>query len=397
MPSFKQMYIDNSEILQAFVTETLAEATGSYIAVDTEFVRERTYWPELCLVQVATAKQAVLIDVHKVDVRFLAPLLSDPHIIKVFHAGRQDIEIFWHDLQLMPQPIFDTQIGAMFAGLGEGISYESLIHKLLGLRLDKSSQYTNWAQRPLTEHQQAYALADVQYLYRVYPLLIQKLQDLGRQHWLYDEIKQLTDPHVYEPNCANMWQRIHMPTSRGQNLAALQDLAAWREQQAQALNCNRSRVIRDEHLARIAMHLPQSLENIKELLDKIEDIKVDRETLAQELHEVLSKSLVRVASTWPQPVNRKSINVDNPHLIELLKLLQGIIAGKLAIPMRLLIHKGDLEKLANGTGQGHVDEEIGCLSGWRQEAFGRYAKQLLTGEIGLTMGEQGLAFKECTK
>lgn len=389
------MYIDKTEALQAFVTETLAEATGSYIAIDTEFVRERTYWPDLCLVQIATAKQTVLIDVHKVEARFLAPLLSNTDILKVFHAGRQDIEIFWHDLQLMPQPIFDTQIGAMFAGLGEGISYESLVYKILEVRLDKSSQYTNWAQRPLTEHQQAYALADVHYLYQVYPFLVKKLQDLGRQEWLCDEMKLLTDPRTYEANLATMWQRIHMPTSRGQNLAALQDLAAWREQQAQALNWNRARVIRDEHLTRIAMHLPQSLEEVKEFLERMEDIKGEREMIAQSLYEVLSKSLARIASTWPQPASRKSITVDNPYLLELLKLLQWTIAKALEIPMRLLIHKGDLEKLANGNKQD--SEEIGCLSGWRHEAFGCYAQQLLAGEIGLTLGEKGLIFKEVVK
>jgi ribonuclease D len=391
------MYIDKTEALQAFVTEALAEAAGSYIAIDTEFVRERTYWPHLCLVQIATAKQAVLIDVLQVDVRLLTPLLSHPDIIKVFHAGRQDMEIFWHDLQMIPQPIFDTQIGAMFAGLGEGISYESLIHKLLEVRLDKTSQYTNWAQRPLTEQQQAYAVADVYYLYQAYPLLVQKLQDLGRQQWLCDEIAQLTDPQTYEANLATVWQRIHMPTGRGQNLAVLQDLAAWREQQAQALNYNRSRVIRDEHLACIAMRLPQSLDEIKELLEKMKDLKGDQDALAQSLYDVVSKSLIRLAPTWPQPITRKPTAVDNPYLLELLKLLQRTIADDLEIPMRLLIHKGDLEKLVNRNEQEPVPEEIGCLSGWRHDAFGRYVNQLLGGEIGLTMGQKGLTFKEVVK
>jgi ribonuclease D len=391
------MYIDKTEALQAFVMETLAEAAGSYIAIDTEFVRERTYWPELCLVQIATAKQTVLIDVLKVDAQLLAPLLIHPDITKVLHAGRQDMEIFWHDLQLMPQPVFDTQIGAMFAGLGEGISYESLVHKLLEERLDKTSQYTNWRQRPLTEQQQAYALADVHYLYQAYPLLIEKLQGLGRQQWLSDEITQLTDPQAYEANLVTVWQRIHMSTGRGQNLAVLQDLAAWREQQAQALNQNRARIIRDEHLAHIAMRLPQSLEDVKGLLEKMNDLKGDRDVLAESLYEVVSKSLVRAVSTWPQAITRKPVAVDKPYLLELLRLLQRAIADDLGIPMRLLIHKGDLEKLANGNEQESASEEIGCLSGWRYEAFGRYVNQLLAGEIGLTVRQKELTLKEVSQ
>ncbi|MEI8295452.1 MAG: ribonuclease D [Alphaproteobacteria bacterium] len=384
------MYIDTTEALQAFIKETICHAAGSYIAIDTEFVRQRTYWADLCLVQIATQSQAVLIDTHKVDVRFLEPLLTHPDIIKVIHAGRQDMEIFWKDLQLIPQPIFDTQIGAMFAGLGEGISYDNLVHKFLDVRLDKTSQYTNWAQRPLTEKQRVYALADVQYLYQVYPLLIQRLQDLGRQDWLCDEIAPLIDPQTYEVNISNVWKRIHI-SARGPSLAVLQDLAAWREEQCQALNYNRARLIRDDHLALIATRMPQSLEELKEVLASTKGIKGDLDALAQTLYEVVSKSLIRPADTWPQPIAHKTISVDNPHLFELIKMLQRAVAEELGIPMRLLIHKGDLEKLSRNEIQ---EQEIGCLSGWRYDAFGSSVRKLLSGEIGLTMGQKGIISKE---
>lgn len=382
------MYIEDNAQLKDFIERILGECRGGHVAIDTEFIRERTYWPDLCLVQIASANHAAAIDMLKTDVRLLEPLLHAPDVLKVFHAAHQDIEIFWHLLEMMPLPFFDTQIGAMFAGMGEGISYEILIQKLLTIKLDKTSQYTNWAQRPLSEKQISYALADAQYLYLAYPILNKLLKDLGRQDWLCEEMAQVVDPKTYDLDPLDAWRRIHMPTGRGQNLAVLQDLAAWRDREARQSNVNRGRVIRDEYLIKIAQRLPRTFEDLNKCLQGGAGCRID--DVAELLFEVTTKSLLRSQNTWPHAYGRKPESVKDPLLMDLLRLTQRAIAQDLGIPPRLLVQKGDLEKLVN---EGERDN-VACLSGWRERAFGRYVIQLLTGELGLTNGKRGLTLQK---
>lgn len=382
------MFIEDNAQLESFIEKILHDCKGTHVAIDTEFIREKTYWPDLCLVQVAVANQAVTIDALKTDIHLLKPLLLAPDILKVFHAAHQDVEIFWHRLKVMPTPFFDSQIGAMFAGMGEGISYESLVQKLLTIKLDKSSQYTNWAQRPLSEQQISYALADVQYLYLVYPVLSMLLKDLGRQEWLIEELAQVIDPKTYDLDPQDAWRRIHMPAGRGQNLAVLQDLAAWREREAMQANVNRARIIRDEYFIKIALRLPKTLDSVKQCLSGGQGCRVDQ--LTEPLFEIVTKSLARSPNTWPHTQGRKPEPVKDILLLDLLRIAQRTIAQQLGIPARLLIKKGDLEKLVNDG----INDSVVCLSGWRYEAFGRALKKILSGKIGITQGQKGVAIKE---
>lgn len=376
------MLIHNCHALKEFVQSTLVSEKGGFICVDTEFRRETTYWPELCLVQIATSTQAVVIDALAVDIHALLPLLTESSILKVFHSGRQDLEIFLHDLGCLPYPYYDTQIAAMYASMGESISYDNLIHKMLGCRVDKTLQYTDWTLRPLNERQIQYALSDVTYLRQVYPLLCQRLEDMGRSHWPLDEMAIYTDPAHYGVDVHDVWLRVHMSAGKGQSLAFVQDLAAWRELKAQQLNYNRSRVLKDEVLVKLSLKAPGTKADLIRLLPSAVQAWGD------EIWDVLEKTRLRPMEDWPHWPGRAMMNPKHMALHDFLKLFQKQRAEDLNLPARLLIGRGDLEKLAQGE-----REDVACFNGWRFEAFGQDLQDLLQGRKSLTIEGERLTLK----
>ncbi|HYD69381.1 ribonuclease D, partial [Azospirillum sp.] len=239
-------------------------AGADYITVDTEFLREKTYYPQLCLIQVAGPDGAVAIDplAEGIDLTSLLDVLVDPNVLKVFHAARQDVEIFFHLTGKIPHPLFDTQVAAMVCGFGESVGYETLVTKLAGARIDKSSRFTDWSARPLTERQLTYALSDVIHLRPAFEKLRKRLNRTGRAHWLEEEMAVLTNPATYTVEPDTSWQRLKVRTNKPRFMAILKELAAWREREAQRRDLPRSRVLRDEALLEIAAHAPTTVDDL---------------------------------------------------------------------------------------------------------------------------------------
>ena len=253
--------IADSEALAAFCRR---QEGAPFVTIDTEFMRDRTYWPVLCLVQVAGPEEAAALDplAPGIDLAPLFALMRKPDVLKVFHAARQDIEIFWNLMGAVPAPLFDTQVAAMVCGFGDSASYETLAGRLAGAHIDKTSRFTDWARRPLTERQLHYALDDVVHLRRVYERLSARLEATGRAHWLEEEMAELTDPAIYRLDPAEAWRRLKVRTNSRRVLALVRALAAWREITAQQRDLPRNRVLRDEQLIEIAAHAPKTVEEL---------------------------------------------------------------------------------------------------------------------------------------
>lgn len=335
-----------------------------FVTVDTEFVREKTYWPHLCLIQIGTLEDAVIIDPLATDMDFkpLIDLFKDPTITKVFHSARQDLEIFWHLWKTLPTPLFDTQIAAMVCGVGESLGYEALTLKLLGIQLDKAQQYTNWAHRPLSDKQLEYARADVQHLVIIYEKLRANLTKLGRTPWLEDEQAILTTAETYQINPWDAWKRIKIRTKNPRVLATLQDSAAWREDLAQSHNLSRRRILTDEVLIQLAAAPPNKIEELNERFPMLAP------DYLKSLFDIFQKSAQRSSGTWPVIPHTKPLSEDQKKKLDHLKEALANTAEELGVPARLIAKKDDLEELAltNFT-SGRL------LSGWRFEAFGRKA------------------------
>ncbi len=256
--------ITTTAALQAFVD---AAGDAAFITIDTEFMRDRTYWPQLCLIQLGLEDQAVAVDplAEDIDLAPLDALLFNPDILKVFHAGRQDLEIFYHRSGKVPAPIFDSQIAAMVCGFGESVGYDSLVQKLLGLQIDKGSRFTDWARRPLSKAQLSYALGDVTHLREIYRKLDAQLTKTGRAHWLKEEMDILADPATYALHPENAWRRLKPKTDKPETLAVLRAVAAWRETEAQQKDLPRTRILKDETLMDIAGQIPRSVEALSQM------------------------------------------------------------------------------------------------------------------------------------
>ena len=297
------------------------QAKAGFVAVDTEFMRDRTFWPILCLVQIAGPEEAAAIDplAAGIDLTPLFALMADTHVLKVFHAARQDIEIFVNLAGAVPTPLFDTQVAAMVCGFGELASYETLASRLAGTPIDKSSRFTDWAHRPLTERQSRYALADVVPLRTVYEKLDQRLRDTGRASWLGEEMAGLTDPETYRLDPSLAWRRLKLRSHNRKLLALAHELAAWREATAQQRDLPRSRVLRDELLLEIAAHAPRNaaeLARSRGLGKGFADGKFGTEILA-----VIERVLASPESQYPVPPPRREPPAGIGPLVELLRVL----------------------------------------------------------------------------
>ncbi|HTQ33129.1 MAG TPA: ribonuclease D [Stellaceae bacterium] len=352
-----------------------------YIAVDTEFMRERTYWPILCLVQVAGPQEAAAIDAlaPDIDLSPLLALLADPATLKLFHAARQDLEIFFHLSGAVPTPLFDTQIAAMVCGFGDSVSYETLVRKLAGAGLDKASRFTDWSHRPLTERQINYALGDVIHLRTVYERMQQRLAKNGRAAWFAEEMAALADATLYRTDPGEAWRRFKLRgRADSRFLAVLRALAAWRETAAQQRDLPRQRVLRDEALIEIASHAPRSIEALARTRGLAKGTAEGR--LGKDILDAVAAGL---ADPDPPPAiaQKAQAPAGLGPLVELLRVLLKQRCEDFEVAQKLVASTDDLEAIAADD-----DAPVPALTGWRHDVFGADALALKHGQLALTAG-----------
>jgi ribonuclease D len=366
--------ITDNAALSAFCK---AAAKHPYMTIDTEFIRERTYFPQLCLVQVAYESDAAIIDpmAAGVDLAPLFALLQNPKIVKVFHAARQDIEIFYHLSGKMPEPIFDTQIAASVCGHGDAASYESLVNSIVGASVDKSSRYSDWAARPLAETQLSYALSDVTHLRVIYDKLKAQVEAAGRTAWIAEEFAQLTDTSLYDHNPQQSYKRIKAGSLRSRHLVVLRALAAWREELARSSDIPRGRIVKDEVLVELALVSPKS----EAELSRIRNINAGlAKKHVKAILDCVEKALAIPQSDWPQVNKGRKHPEGTATVVSMLQLLLKVQADKHNIAASMIANKDDLESLALGA-------ESPLTSGWRYDVFGKSAEALMSGKLKISL------------
>ena len=354
-------------------------ASHPYITVDTEFLRETTFWPKLCVVQLASDDEAVAVDAlaEGIDLQPLFDLMADPRVIKVFHAARQDVEIFWNLAKLVPMPLFDTQVAAMVCGFGDQISYSDLVQTVVKIQLDKSSRFTDWSRRPLSEAQVAYAIADVTHLRDVYTFLLAKLEKSDRVGWLSDEMGTLTASSTYEQHPDRAWERFRNRARKARDLAVLMELAAWREAEAQGRDVPRSRVLKDDVMIEVALSAPRSEEALGDL--RAFPKGMERSKAGGEILAAIERGLARDPKTLPK-IERDRRQAGGGATVELLKVLLRQVSETHGVAAKMIATVDDLEAIALDDKAG-----VGALSGWRRELFGAKALELKYGRLALTL------------
>jgi len=352
-----------------------------FVAVDTEFMRETTYWPKLCLIQAAGANGVeACIDplAEDMDLEPFLAILRDASILKVFHAARQDVEIF-NNLKAMPKPLFDTQVAGMAAGFGEQIAYDALVRQMLKIELDKSSRFTDWARRPLSDNQLTYALADVTHLASLYPILQERLAKEGRLGWVTDEMANLTDPAIYDVEPENAWKRLRPRKHTAKYMAVYRAVAAWRERTAQTRDQPRGRILKDEAIDEIATQAPTDADQLDRLRSVPKGFSGSR--FGPDLLAAIREAL-RDPEAYA-PVVERSRSAPSPAagaVVELLKVLLKARAEEAGVASKLIATVSDLEQIANDD-----ESENAALKGWRREAFGEDALKLKRGELALVL------------
>lgn len=352
-----------------------------FITVDTEFLREKTYYPKLCLIQVCgpdVAEAAAIdpIENPDLDMQPLFDLFFDPDILKIFHAGRQDLEIFYNLTGKVVEPFFDTQIAAMVCGYGDSVGYESLVRNLTNNQLDKSVQYTDWSRRPLSKRQLDYALGDVTYLVEVYHKLAAELEKRGRTSWVYQEEEALSDPAVYEANPQEAWQRIKVRSPKPKMLAVLRELAAWRETRAQNKDIPRPWVMRDETLADMAAQAPKDTKQLSKIRNMSKDLAEGH--VGETLLGLIKKALESDPSTWPKVPKRKTLPSEASSTIDVLRMLLKVQCTEHEVASKLVASKEDLEEIALSD-----TANVPAMKGWRYEVFGKDAVELKNGRLAI--------------
>ncbi|MBI3199838.1 MAG: ribonuclease D [Rhodospirillales bacterium] len=358
-------------------------AKAEFIAVDTEFMRERTYWPKLCLAQVAGPEDAAAIDAlaEGIDLAPLDELMANPKVLKVFHAARQDLEIFYLRMTQVPQPLFDTQVAAMVCGHGEAASYESLATKLAKAKIDKSSRFTDWSRRPLSERQITYALSDVTHLRVVYEKLRLQLEKSGRLPWITEEMAVLNDPATYRADPEQAWRRLKPRGSSPRLLAILKESAAWRERTAQRIDIPRQRLLRDEQLLEIASHAPKTIEELAMTRGLGRGFAEGWQ--GRELMEAIERARSLPESELPAR-DKPTEQLRAPGaVVDLLRTLLRLKAEQAGVAGRLVASADELDRLAAGK------RDLPALKGWRREVFGADAVDLIEGRVSLALaGDQ---------
>ncbi|KEG19737.1 ribonuclease D [Bartonella bacilliformis] len=351
---------------------------SDFVTVDTEFIRETTFWPQLCLIQLASPNATALIDpmVPDIDLQPFFDLMIDKNIVKVFHAARQDIEIIYHLGRIIPFPLFDTQIAGAICGFGDSISYDQIVQRCTGQHLDKSSRFTDWSCRPLSEKQILYALADVTYLRDVYLSLKKQLEESKRFHWMDNEMAILSTPTIYDIPEDEAWKKVKGRVKKPCEFAILQKIAAWREYEARKYNVPRRHIIKDECLIEIAIQKPKDEYALKRLrnINKSWHHPSMTQTLIKTIHE----SLKIDTSTLPALPKYNLIGDKTTAAIDLLKVLLKLVANKNNISPTIIATSNDLEKIATRT----MTQNIPTMNGWRYEIFGQKAEQMLEGKLG---------------
>jgi len=357
-------------------------AKSDFVAVDTEFMRENTYWPELCLVQIADTKEAAAIDpmAPGLDMSPLLDLLTDNEdVLKVFHAGGQDVEIIFNATGRTPHPIFDTQIAMMAISQSEQIGYSNLVESWLGLTIDKGARFTDWSRRPLTDRQLEYAIGDVTHLSKIFPKMLKRLMKTGRGEWLDQEMEKLADPENYRNDPSLAWKRIKAAGRNAAVLGRLKAIAAWREHEAQDKNIPRGRIARDETLADIASHPPKTQADLAKVRGLSQGWK-DNE-IGKRLMNTLAKAEPLPESELPPKVPRGApLGKEGALVADLLKLLLKIRAREIDVAARLLARNEELEMLAAG-----VRKNLAMLDGWRFGTFGKDALDLVEGKLAFAV------------
>jgi ribonuclease D len=368
-------------------TAALAEfceeaAKHPYVTVDTEFLRERTYYSKLCLVQLAMPgtddSNAVLVDPLSdgISLEPLYDLFRDRSVVKVFHAARQDLEIFYIDAQVFPEPLFDTQVAAMVCGFGDQVGYETLVRKITKAGVDKSSRFTDWSRRPLSEAQKKYALADVTHLRQIYEHLARMLEKSGRARWVEEELETLTNPDTYITEPGDAWKRVKTRTNSPKFLAIVRELAAFRESHAQARNMPRNRVFKDDALVELASLKPANLEELGRARLLLREAR--RGEIAEGILKAVARGVACKPADMPQPDRSRDKLQVNPALADLLRVLLKAKTEKEGVAAKLIAPAADLDAIAAG------QRGVPALQGWRKEVFGSDALRLCDGEIALT-------------
>jgi len=355
-------------------------AENEYVCVDTEFMREGTFWPQLCLIQMAGGDEAAIADplAEGIDLEPFFALMRNEQVIKVFHSGRQDIEIIHNLSGSIPSPVFDTQIAGMVCGFGEQVGYADLMNRLLGIKIDKTSRFSDWRRRPLHDHQLEYALGDVTHLNRAYPLLRERIEKAGRASWLDEEMAALVDEKNYLQRPEDAWRRLKARNVKPAHLGILIELARWREETAQKKNVPRNRVVKDDVIYEVANRAPSSHEQLAGLRSITKGLA--RSPYARELLAGVKRGLAADRNALPAIKRNRRLSGNDLAVFELLKVLLKIIAAKHDVASRIIASIADLEMIA-------LDDnaDVAALRGWRRELFGAHALALKKGEIGLCL------------
>ena len=370
------MLITTQDALNDFMAEA---ANHPFLTVDTEFLREKTYHPKLCLIQIGTPDgKAAAIDPlsSNIDLDPVFAVLRDPNIIKIFHAARQDLEIFYKLMGEVPLPLFDTQIAAMVCGYGDQIGYDNLVRQTTGVQIDKTVQFTDWSRRPLSDHQIDYALGDVTHLVHAYEKLIAELDTRGRTQWVKEEDKILAAPETYQNDPAESWRRVKIKSNKPQVLAVLQAVAGWREERAQTKDIPRGWVMRDETLADMAAQAPTNTKQLNKIRNMPKDFP--NSSGAQVVIDLIAAALKSDPATWPKKIKKKSLSPNAAACADILKMLLRVTAAECEVAARLIAPNDDIEAIAADD-----NADVMAMKGWRREVFGESAIALKNGSLAL--------------
>lgn len=366
--------ITQTEMLRALCERLSTEA---YVTVDSEFIRDKTYYPQLCLLQIAGQEEAVLIDplAQGIDLQPLFDLMQNEAVVKVFHAARQDLEIIYMLSGAIPTPLYDTQVAAAVCGYGESVGYETLVNTIVNERLDKSSRFTDWSKRPLSDQQQHYALADVTHLRVIYDHLKQQIDAAGRSRWIDEEHTILLNPDIYEVPLDQAWQRLKYGNMRPKNLAVLREIAAWREQTARDADVPRGRVVRDDILVEIAGSMPRSESELLRLRGVDGQLSKARK---QAIVEAVLRALELPSEQYPRSKKKVKFSENITSAVAMLQLLLKVQTDVHDIASSMIANKDDLQAIALG-------HDTPALHGWRGDVFGAKAQALMQGKLKLSL------------
>ena len=355
-------------------------ARHPFVTVDTEFLRETTYYPLLCVAQMASPDEAVVVDAlaDGIDLKPFYDLMANEQVLKIFHAARQDIEIVWHQANLIPHPIFDTQVAAMVLGYGDSISYDQLVQRITGDALDKSHRFTDWSRRPLSPAQVKYAISDVTHLRDVYVALAADLAKRGRSDWVGEEMEVLTSPDTYRAEPENAWERLKTRVRKPKELAVLMEVAAWREREAQTRDVPRGRVLKDDVLGEIATQAPTTVERLAGLRSLPRGF--ERSKWGQDILQAVARGLERDPKSLPRIDRQRGGGGNGAATVELLKVLLRMTSERHAVAAKVIATIDELERIAADDGA-----DVPALHGWRRELFGEKALALKHGKLALAV------------